>query len=86
VPQVSDYYETSEESLAREEYESSARNLNLVMSIARTFCPHLLAGCPGREFYFIRTFSELHGIVFFYNSGILKVIVKIPNVHASYRR
>ena len=79
VPQVSDYYGTSEESLAREEYESSARNLNLVMSIGKNVLSSSSEpDVRDVEFYFIRTFSALHGIVSLYNSGILKVIVKNP--------
>lgn len=79
VPQVSDYHGTPEEPISRDEYQSSMRNLNLVMTIGKeVLSSHADPDVIDVEFHFIRTFSELHGILSLYNSGILKAIVKNP--------
>lgn len=81
VPQVSDYKGTPEEIISRDEYLSSIRNLNLVIDIGKD----IISSHPELEgmdakFYFIKMFSELHGILSLYNSGILKEIIEEPDL------
>ena len=80
VPQVSDYAGTPEEAMSRDEYQSSIRNLYLVSDIGK----EIVSGHPelegiDRDFYFLKMFGELHGLLSLYNSGILKVIVENPD-------
>lgn len=80
VPQVTDYNGTPEEPIARDEYQSSLRNLNLVMDIGKeVLSSNADLKDADLEFYFIKTFGELHGIISLYNSGLLKAIVKNPD-------
>jgi len=80
VPQLSDFTGTSEEDMSRDEYQSSIRNLHLVMNIGKeiTSLRPELEGID-TEFYFIKIFSELHGILSLYNSGVLKEMVNNPD-------
>jgi len=76
VPQVSDYQGTREELMSRDEYQSSIRNLHLVVEIGK----EILSSHPefkgmDLELSFIKMFSELHGIISLNNSGLLQVIV-----------
>jgi AcrR family transcriptional regulator len=76
LPQLSDFTGTSEEMMSRDEYQSSMRNLHLVINIGTEIVsahPEL-AGID-TEFYFIKIFSELHGILSLHNSGVLKEMV-----------
>ncbi|MDI6741539.1 MAG: TetR/AcrR family transcriptional regulator [Smithella sp.] len=80
VPQVTDYNGTPEEPISRDEYQSSLRNLNLVMDIGKeVLASNSDLKDADLEFYFIKTFSELHGMISLYNSGLLKAIVKNPD-------
>jgi AcrR family transcriptional regulator len=80
VPQVTDYKGTPEEPISRDEYQSSLRNLNLVMDIGKeVLASNSDLKDADLEFYFIKTFSELHGMISLYNSGLLKAIVKNPD-------
>lgn len=80
VPQVSDYAGTHEEVLARDEYQSSIRNLHLVIDIGKEIVSsHPELKGTDTEISFIKMFSELHGILSLNNSGILNVIVQNPD-------
>jgi AcrR family transcriptional regulator len=79
VPQLSDFTGTSEEMMSRDEYQSSIRNLHLVIDIGKeVISSHPELEGIDTEFYFIKIFSELHGILSLHNSGVLKEMVDNP--------
>jgi AcrR family transcriptional regulator len=79
VPQLSDFTGTSEEMMSRDEYQSSIRNLHLVINIGKeVISSHPELEGIDTEFYFIKIFSELHGILSLHNSGVLKEMVDNP--------
>jgi AcrR family transcriptional regulator len=81
VPQVSDYQGTSEEVISRDEYQSSIRNLNLVVDIGKDIISlHPELEGIDAKVYFVKIFGELHGILSLYNSGILKEIIEKPDL------
>lgn len=81
VPQVSDYKGTPEEIISRDEYQSSIRNLNLVIDVGKDIISlHPELEGMDAKFYFIKMFGELHGILSLYNSGILKEIIEEPDL------
>ncbi len=80
VPQLSDFTGTSEEMLSWDEYQSSIRNLHLVINIGKeVVSAHPELEGIDTEFYFIKIFSELHGVLSLYNSGVLKEMVDNPD-------
>lgn len=80
IPQTSDYAGTPEEALSREEYQSSIRNLTLVISIGKEIVSsHPELKQINAEFHFFKIFSELHGLLSLYNSRILKEMVENPD-------
>lgn len=80
IPQTSDYAGTPEEDLSRDEYQSSIRNLNLVVDIGKEIIlAHPELEGIDAEFHFFKIFSELHGLLSLYNSGILKEMAENPD-------